>query len=367
MTETAPDGTETVTEIKTSADGTVTVEEAQSLFEEVVEAVFDGDSDSGEMGTADSSGDVSGEVEVIESEGGSELESGTADFTIGGQMVAPDVLSAADVETAGAPIDSAFVSPEPIYVAPATSDLASDSSVEAAEAGAQAEAAAEAAEQQGHVDGATEAQGAADEFIASGDYEAAAAAREVAENKASEAGTDSMLSAYDSSDFAVSAEKQDDAEYYSAQEAMHAQQGDYEAAREDAGNAAYATYEADSSAGGADHTGQADAEHYEMDWAVHEEKQADYYAASAVDALEDGNLDQAEMYAAQADTHQASADHYGDLGEHGGDMAVYDPSSEVAAGGTYESSFDSSAVDTGYDAGASASIDSGYDSTTDDV
>jgi len=43
-------------------------------------------------------------------------------------------------------------------------------------------------------------------------------------------------------------------------------------------NAGYAMTDADSSAGGADHSGQADAEKSNMDWAVHEEKQADYYA-----------------------------------------------------------------------------------------
>jgi hypothetical protein len=176
-----------------------------------------------------------------------------------------------------------------------------------------------------------------------------------------------MLSTYDSSDLANAAEKQDDAEYYEAQQAVHAQQGDYEAAREDASNAGYAMSDADSAAGGADHSGQADAEKYEMDWAVHEEKQADYYAASAVDALEDGNLEAAEMYAGEADTHQASADNYGDLGEHGGDMGVYDSSSVVDAGGSFESTYDSPVVETGYDAGAGMSVDSGYDAGTDDV
>src|SRR6185436_18379431 len=116
-----------------------------------------------------------------------------------------------------------------------------------------------------------------------------------------EAGSDSMLSAYDSSDLANAADKQEDAQFYEAQEAIHVQQGDYEAAREDASNAGYATSDADSGAGGADHSGQADAEKYEMDWAVHEEKMADYQADNAVAAAEDGNFEAAEMYAASAE------------------------------------------------------------------
>src|SRR6185436_18740649 len=151
-----------------------------------------------------------------------------------------------------------------------------------------------------------------------------------------EAGSDSMLSAYDSSDLANAADKQEDAQFYEAQEAIHVQQGDYEAAREDASNAGYATSDADSGAGGADHSGQADAEKYEMDWAIHEEKQADYYADNAAAYAADGDLENAQRSADQSADHQASADHYGDLGEHGGDLGVYDPSSEVATGGGYE-------------------------------
>jgi hypothetical protein len=46
-----------------------------------------------------------------------------------------------------------------------------------------------------------------------------------------------------------------------------------------------------------------------------------------VNAAEDGNFEQAAMYAESAVEHQAIADYHGDLGEHGGDMAVYDASS----------------------------------------
>jgi hypothetical protein len=357
LTETAPDGTETVTEITTSADGTVTVDDDQSLVEEIIEAVFDT-----EVGHEVTDTASSGDAELEGALSGSELETGSAAFPIGDEMAAPDASSFDAADTTGlvTPVEAGFGEADPAYAATADADTSEDSSLETEDA--------EALEQQAHVEAATEAQAAADEFIASGDYEAAAQAREVAETESAEAGTDNMLSAYDSSDLAHAAEKQDDAEHYSQQQAMHAQQGDYEAAREDASNAAYATSDADFAAGGADHTGQSDKEVYEMDWAVHEEKMADYQAHNAVAAAEDGNFEQAEMYAASAVDHQASADHYGDLGEHGGVSAVYDPSSEVASGGTYESSFDASAaVDTGFDSGMDTGVDAGVDTTTDDA
>src|SRR6185437_4857 len=274
LTETAPDGTETVTEITTNADGSVIVEDDKSLAEEVYEAVFDEEAENDETDEADSSIDASadieasadGDIEVIEA--GSEFEA--AGGTLDPDASPADFGEAVDMST---PIEPAFGVADPTYAATTASDTAADASAEAAKA--------EELEQEAHTDAATEAQSAADEFIASGDYEAAAEAREVAENEAWEAGSDSMLSAYDSQDLANAAEKQHDAEFYSAQEAMHAQQGDYEAAREDASNAGYATSDADSAAGGADHTGQSDKEAYEMDWAVHEEKMADYQADNA--------------------------------------------------------------------------------------
>lgn len=121
--------------------------------------------------------------------------------------------------------------------------------------------------------------------------------------------------------------------------------------------------------GGADHTGQADAEKYNMDWAVHEEKQADYYADNAAAYAAEGDFENAERSASSAAAHQESADHFGDLGEHGGEVAVYDPSSAVATGGTYESTFDSSAsqVDTGFDSGMDTSTGSGVEAGTDDI
>ena len=121
--------------------------------------------------------------------------------------------------------------------------------------------------------------------------------------------------------------------------------------------------DADYNAGGDDHTGQAKAEEYNMDNAVWHEGIADDAADNATYYAEAGNFDAAESSAAYAADQQDVADHYGDLGEHGGDIGVYDPSSEVDTGGTY----DSTAVDTGFDAGMDTSMDSGYDAGTDDI
>ena len=365
ITETAPDGTETVVEITTTAgaDDSLTADDGDSLIEKVVEAVFDveiGD-DANDAGLSAEGTTGHAEFDIAESD--SPLETSTADFTAGDVTFAPNDLPAdlAATPVMAAPFDSSLGTADTAFSATTPPDTSFDSSLGTTDA--------ETSAQDAHAQAATEAQQTADEFIASGDYAAAAEAREVAENEAWEAGDQSMLSAYDSSDLAVAAEKQEEAEHYSGQQAMYAQQGDYEAAREAADNAAYATYEADSGAGGDDHTGQADAEKYNMDWAVHEEKQADYYAENAAAYAADGDFENAERSASSAAAHQESADHFGDLGEHGGDVAVFDPSSVVATGGTYESSLDSSAtqVDTGFDSGMDTSMNSVADPGTDDI
>ncbi len=201
------------------------------------------------------------------------------------------------------------------------------------------------------VDAATaaDAQAQADEAVARGDYEAAAYHREVAENEAYAAGDSSSLHGSDSTDLQNADWQQDQANYYEQQQAQHAQAGDYEAAREDAANAAYAHGNADWQAGGSDHSGQAQIEEHQMDWAVWEEKNADYYADSANAYAAQGDYDNAATYAAEATEHQAAADYHGDLGEHGGSMAVYDLASEVTADTSYSSYDYSSSYASSYD------------------
>jgi tetratricopeptide (TPR) repeat protein len=216
---------------------------------------------------------------------------------------------------------------------------------------------------QAHADAAAAAQAQADEAVARGDYEAAAYHREVAENEAYAAGDYSGLQGSDSTELENAAWQQDQANYYEQQQAQHAQAGAYEAAREDAANAAYAHGNADWQAGGSDHSGQAQLEQHQMDWAVWEEGNADYYAQQADAYAAQGDYDNAATSAAEAAEHQATADYHGDLGEHGGSMAVYDPASEVTADTSY-SSYDYSSS---YDASSSyssADYSSSYDASS---
>jgi len=216
---------------------------------------------------------------------------------------------------------------------------------------------------QAHTDAATEAQAQADEYIAQGDYAAAAEAREVAENEAYEAGDYSMLGSSDSTDLENAAYKQDLAEDYRAQQAEHIADGDYEAAKEDAQNAGYEIGDADYLAGGTDHTGQADQDVYNLDNAVYDEKNADYFADNAEWYAEAGNADAAQSSLDNAAGYQESADAYAASADPVSPMYDVDPSSAVDVGGGY----DMSAVDTGMDASTidtSSSYDSGYDDGT---
>jgi hypothetical protein len=210
---------------------------------------------------------------------------------------------------------------------------------------------------QAHASVAAEAQAQADEAVARGDYEAAAYHREVAENEAYAAGDYGMLHGSNSTQLENADWQQEQANYYEQQQSQYAQAGDYEAAREAASNAAYAHQTADWQAGGSDHSGQAQLEEHQMDWAVWEEGNANYYAQQADYYAAHGDYDNAATYAAEAAEHQAAADYHGDLGTHGNAWGVYDPSSEVTHD-TSHSSYDySSSYSSAYDT-------SSYDSSS---
>lgn len=419
FTETAPDGTETVTEAVITADGAYIVEE-DSALENAVEAAF-GIEIPDELTPytpGDGTGDAASATKDFQSE--SAYQTSGADFNVGSEMFAPvpaetfaadssleasdefadplasstdatdwtvdptvaatdtmfeatdAAVGATDVnynvnDTAFGMTDTAYGATDATPGATAVADISGDTPADEAAA---AQEAAELADRQAHSQAATDAQNAADEFIAQGDYAAAAEAREVAEAESWEAGDDSMLSAYDAGDLAYAADKQEDAEYYNAQQAEFAQAGDYEAAREAASNSAYATGNADLYAGGSDHTGQADAEYTNMDNAVWQEGLRDDRLEEAVYHAEMGNTDAAEASLVSAAYNQQAADHYGDLGEHGGEIAVHDASSVIETGGTYESTYDASAMSS-YDASAmssydaSAAVDTGFDASVD--
>jgi len=366
VTETAPDGTETVTEVIANEDGTFVVED-KSLLEEVFEAAFDVEIED-EL-TPYTPEEISENAESDAFQTDSDFQTTGTDFTVGDEMFDPSVLPAETLETSvvDAPFDSTFGTTDPTFTETPVAFEPTFETVETEKNEWSETEAAELAEQEAHTQVATDAQEAADAFIAEGDYAAAAEAREVAEEESWQAGDDSMLSAYDAQDLTTAGEKQEDAEYYSHQQAEFAQAGDYESAKEAASNAAYATYDADSTAGGADHTGQVDAEYANLDNAVWQEGLAEDDLDNAAYHAEMGNFDAAEASLDSAAANQADADYYGDLGEPGGDIAVYDSSSEVATGGTYDSTFDATAIDTGFDSSVDTTASSSIDTTTDDI
>lgn len=417
VTETETDGTETVTEYVSNEDGVFKVEE-DSAFENAVEAIFGVEIEDDLTQVMDADGNPVGELaentDVYVAETDPSADDNTdiyvtdpdsapvsVEFNLGDEEFSQTDLNFDSSDT--------LVSDESFEPTIETVDLAYDPNEELSvagvddstnETGLTEEENQETLDQQAHSEAATDAQQAADDFIDKGDYAAAAEARETAENEAWEAGDDSMLGASDAQDLSNAADKQDDAAYYEQQEAEHAQAGDYEAAKEDAGNAAYAMSDADYNAGGDDHTGQAKLEESNMDNAIWHEGLADDQIENAEWHAEMGNTDAADAALDSAASEQATADDFGDRGEHGAVGADYDVSSEVETGGSYESTYDDNvadidtgfdanvdagydsgmdAIDTGYDAGADmavdtgfdsgmeTSIDTGYDSGTDDV
>jgi len=236
---------------------------------------------------------------------------------------------------------------------------------------AAAEEAAAEADRQAHAAEATEAQAHADAAVASGDYEAAEAERAQAEDQAWQAGDSSMLHGSNSAELDNAAWQQDWADHYEKQEGEHAAAGDYEAAREDAANAANAQGWADFKAGGEDHGGQAREEMNQMDWAVYEEEKAREDVAEAEWYAERGYEDKAANYLDSAAEHQEQADHHGDLGTHGGEGAYEDPSSVVAEGtpvdnhDPYADGGYVTPAEPAYEAGADASYDAGADASYD--
>ena len=365
ITETAADGTTTVIEITESSD-------QSTLIEDVIEALTDDGADAAFEAAPE-------DADVIEIE--TEEDLAAEDFELASDQIAEDVFNNGEFELAGDPIaaevfgggefnlasdqvaedvfgeaapgtffeeiaqPSAFefsvpdtVSTAPAFesVSDATNETMGSEDIDPA-----------VLETQAHADAARDAQEAATEFVAAGDYAAAAEARAIAENEAWEAGDNYILEGSNATDLESAAQQQENAEYYQAQQDEFAKAGDYEAAAEAAGNAAHAIGNADWHAGGSDHTGQAETEEYQLDYAVWEENNAEYYAHAAEQFAADGNLDAAADYAESAVESQNAADYHADTATGG----VYDSTSVVETGGSYEaadytSSYDYSATDT---------------------
>lgn len=220
------------------------------------------------------------------------------------------------------------------------------------------------ADQLDHLENAATAQAASDMAIEVGDYQAAHELREIAEQESEAAGTDEVLSDIDSVDLEYAAEHQQRADELGNEQAEYAQQGDYESALESSREAVLETQEADELAGGSDHSGQAQLEVDNMEWADFHQNIADEFVDSAADYADSGNLSAAENALDGAADEQAMADNYGDLGEHGGPIADFDPASYVESNPI--DSYSPSDLDVADTTTTDFSIDTTPDTTTTD-
>ncbi len=278
-----------------------------------------------------------------------ELTTQSVEFNLGSEGFAETASYVEEQSSASVPLD--LSASEPIYTDSISADNAS---------------VAEDAQQQAQAEAAREAQQAADDFADKGDYAAASEARAQAEEYAGEAGDSSMLGAYGAQDYEYAAGKQEQAEAFQEEQAQKIAEGDYAGAREAAFQAEWATRDADMTAGGQDHTGQAQADQANLDWAVDNQEGADQNARDAATYAAEGDLDKAEIYAARADEYQSSASDYATNADPNSIMYDHDPSSVVDAGGSFDAGYDASAIDTGFDASVDTTPTS-FDTTTDDT
>lgn len=364
VTDLDGDGDVDLVAVDTDGDGLLDVAVADTDGDGEFDTLMEDANGDGEFELAEAveaEGEDAGDY-TLEAESGlpteEEISTNSVEFNLGSEGFSETVAAETSFETdAGVSSDAVSATSDDAYLAePAAPDDVADPAL---------------AEQAASAEAAREAQEASDQFVAEGDYAAAAQARETAEDAAWAAGDSSMLGASDSADLAQAAYQQETAAEYREQQAEHIAAGDYEAAKEDAQNAAYATGDADYLASGSDHTGQSDQDAYNLGNAVSDEKNAEYFADNAEWYAEAGNMDAAESSAAHAVDYQASADNYADQADPTSVGYDVDPSSAVDVGGSYDAGmadaggYDMSAVDTGMDAGVDTSTPS-YDAPVDD-
>jgi len=365
--ETAPDGTETTIEITSTTSNDVVDGDDKTLVDEVYEAVFDADLDDDDV---DADTDDADDDNGLQASDGVEQDvDDTTDDDPAERLTPTDEeLSTNSVEfTMDQNMFPQTDDPVTSAMADAGYSSGADGSGVSIETANNSSTDANATEQQAHADAATDAQGSADQFVAQGDFAAAAEARETAENESSAAGDDSMLGSAGSGSLENAAWEQQNADYYRDQQAQDIAAGDYEAAKQDAQNVGAHTADADYLAGGADHTGQADKDVANLDWAVWDQKNADsahdnadYYAAQ-------GDLDHAQAAADQADGYEASAGEYADHADPTSAGYDFDSASAVDSGGSYDAGYDATSIDSGFDATADTGAAVSYDPGTDDV
>lgn len=218
-----------------------------------------------------------------------------------------------------------------------------------------------------HAEIAAALQTGVDQAIESGDYAAAAQLREAAEAEAWLATDSSMLHGSDAIDLTSAADAQENAAYYEELQAEAVQDGDYEAARDLAWEAADATKDADFNAGGEDHSAQPLAEMHQMNEALDDQSTAEWHVAQAESWAEHGAYDTADAHLQLAAEAYDAADAHAASGEHGAAGAVYEPSSETTEVDSWQvadSAYDASSVSSSsYDTSSSYTATS-YDSTS---
>lgn len=185
------------------------------------------------------------------------------------------------------------------------------------------------ADQLDHLGNAATAQAAADQAVEAGDYESAQILRETAEQELDAAGLDETLDGPNSIELEAAADHQERADELEADQAISAQEGDYESALELSRDAVLETQASDELAGGSDHSGQNQLDAGNMEWAEFHKDLAQDHVESAIEFAESGNTGAAENALSSAADEQNLADHYGDLGEHGGAIADFDPASAI--------------------------------------
>ncbi len=215
---------------------------------------------------------------------------------------------------------------------------------------------------------AADAQAAAQEAIDVGDYVAAAHHREIAEQEAWDSGTNDALTGASSIELTRAAELQERAAELEQSQAENARNGDYAAARDDAANAAYELKEADQLAGGSDHSGTAQLETTNMEWADWHQQIGDDMLANAVEYAADGNVAAAENSLNSSINQHSTADDYGDRGEHGGPLADVAPVNPIESN-DFNSYTQSSTLDTSSSSISTTAADtsSSISSTTTDT
>lgn len=353
LTQTNPDGSQQVLEITSKTMTSEEVASDPSLLEMIIDAIFDNGTEEHETYLVPAGYvEASGPVDPPEWVPPSDWDLVAPVDGTGAMLHDATPVLTPDSELGGSTDWSLPLNVAPLVTVEEAGNLESASDLEPGPTNDYTQA-------------ARDAQSAADDFVSRGDYRAAQEAREQAEAAAGLAGDDNMLGGYDSQNLGFAADKQDLADQYRQEQTDLLHQGDYEGARESALQSGYATRDADSLAGGSDHSGQSGRDVHNLDWATWNETNAEENLFNAQQAANDGNFEQAQMYTEQAGWQQSSADQFADQANPESLQWNVDPSSAVETGGSYEAAVNS--IDTGFTPTTDYSSGADFSSDGDDM